>query len=1108
MRYAFASLCIAFLTPTLVLAQSQVAAEPIVGLRDNPGDGFAFVHADVVVEPGKTLADATVLVTGTSITSVAKTVPIPAGYQVIDCSGMTLYAGLIDAWSEVEVALDDATPGHWNSNVTPQRQASTVVRGEIDNAEKLRSQGIAVRVLAPEGGIVKGSSCVCLTGDASEGRTLLKSDVWQHLQLTVPRGGSRSRYPNSPMGAVALLRQTLLDASWYREAWEAYRATPELRRPETNVALDTLARSIDQSTFVIDAPNDRMAIRADDIAREFSLNMIVRGSGQEYRQLGEIASSNRAVLLPVDFPDPPNVKTADAARNVSLQTLMHWDLAPENPSRLVDAGVRICLTTDGLEDLSEFLKRVRKAVARGLSEEDALAAMTTTPAELLRMDSTIGRVAPGMLANLIVVDGNLFTDNAKILETWVAGERFIVAERDVDAVDQLAGKWNFDLRLPQRDPISLVLELESDDGKIKGVMKLAGREVPAGNVEETSSQQTSDERDSDEKSAEDATSKGNPVVADSTKLEDVVRERDRLTANLKLEEIDRALPSGTSQLTVVELIGEGETPELVARLKLPSGDEASIQLSFVSAEPEADSDRSEPESSDPKEEQSSTEAEPTSDSDAASLAKNEPGPDGTAGIAEAEPAVTPLIFPLGAYGLSEPVTEQPTVLFRGATVWTCEDVGVLEAVDILVREGRIAEIGPGLQTPSDCVVIDVQGKHITPGLIDCHSHMGTDGGVNESGQAVTSEVRIGDFIDNSDIQIYRQAAGGLTTSNILHGSANPIGGQNQVIKLRWGDTMDGLKMEEAPQGIKFALGENVKRTQTRYPNTRMGVEQLLRDQLLAAREYQAKWRRWRRGERDSLPPRTDLQLEALSEVQNGTRWIHCHSYRQDEIVATLDVLEEFGIRIGTLQHILEGYKVADRMAQHGAMGSSFSDWWAYKFEVFDAIPYNGALMHERGVVVSFNSDDRELARHLNTEAAKATKYGGVPEMEALKFVTLNPAKQLRIDQYVGSLAVGKHADLVVWSGRPLSTLTRCEQTWIDGRRYFDLDRDRQLRTRDTALRAELIQKVLAGNKNNPRSSRKEIAEENRWVRHDIYCAAHGNHEYDYTANLRNQGADE
>ena len=303
--------------------------------------------------------------------------------------------------------------------------------------------------------------------------------------------------------------------------------------------------------------------------------------------------------------------------------------------------------------------------------------------------------------------------------------------------------------------------------------------------------------------------------------------------------------------------------------------------------------------------------------------------------------------------------------------------------------------------------------------------------------------------------------------------------------------MDGLRMAEAPSGIKFALGENVKRNTSRYPNTRMGVEQIFRDQFLAAREYDAAWRNWRDGQRDTLPPRRDLQLDAMAEIQRGERWIHCHSYRQDEITATLDVLDEFGVQIGTLQHILEGYKVADRMMQHGAMASSFSDWWAYKFEVFDAIPHNGALMHDQGIVVSFNSDDRELARHMNTEAAKAMKYGGLSAEEALKFVTINPAKQLRIEKYVGSLKVDKQADFVVWSGPPLSTTSRCEQTWIDGRRYFDLATDLEMRKRDAGLHAQLVQKTLEDNSKPKAKKKVEVKEEDRWARHDVFCAAHG-----------------
>jgi N-acetylglucosamine-6-phosphate deacetylase len=390
---------------------------------------------------------------------------------------------------------------------------------------------------------------------------------------------------------------------------------------------------------------------------------------------------------------------------------------------------------------------------------------------------------------------------------------------------------------------------------------------------------------------------------------------------------------------------------------------------------------------------------------------------------------------------------------------------VIKKGTILIDDGRVIGVGRTLLVPDNATIVDLRGRHITPGIIDCHSHMATDGGVNESTQAVTCEVRIGDFVDCDDISIYRQLAGGVTTSNILHGSANPIGGQNQVIKLRWGSTGEKMKFSEAPTGVKFALGENVKQSNwgdeytTRYPQTRMGVQQIFRDSFQAAQEYAVRMDAWQKDHR-GLPPRRDLELDALREIVEGNRWIHCHSYRQDEILALIRVLNEYKITIGTFQHILEGYKVADEMARHGAMGSAFSDWWAYKFEVYDAIPYNGAMMHKAGVVVSFNSDDAELATRLNQEAAKAVKYGGIPPAEALKFVTLNPAKQLRIDQHVGSLESGKHADFAVWNGPPLSNFTRCEQTWIDGALYFDRGEDEAHRQRIAEMRNTLIQKIL------------------------------------------------
>jgi imidazolonepropionase-like amidohydrolase len=383
--------------------------------------------------------------------------------------------------------------------------------------------------------------------------------------------------------------------------------------------------------------------------------------------------------------------------------------------------------------------------------------------------------------------------------------------------------------------------------------------------------------------------------------------------------------------------------------------------------------------------------------------------------------------------------------------------------------GKIVNVGRHLQAPPDAVIVDGAGKHISPGLIDCHSHTGVAGSVNEAGSAITAEVRIGDALDPDDISIYRELAGGLTIANVLHGSANPIGGQCQPVKLRWGSLPEEMKFDGAAPDIKFALGENVKQSNwgdrytTRYPQTREGVEQMIRDEFRTALDYQRAWKDYGSGKL-KMPPRRDLRTEAIVEILEGKRIVHCHSYRQDEIEMLMRVGDEFGFKVGTFQHVLEGYKVADQMAAHGAGGSTFSDWWAYKFEVYDAIPYNGALMHDAGVVVSFNSDSDELARRLNTEAAKAVKYGGLSQEEALKFVTINPAKQLHAEKRVGSLEAGKDADFAVWSGNPLSTYSICEQTWIDGRKYFDREEDRKMNDEVTLERGTLIQKVLQAKK--------------------------------------------
>ena len=424
-----------------------------------------------------------------------------------------------------------------------------------------------------------------------------------------------------------------------------------------------------------------------------------------------------------------------------------------------------------------------------------------------------------------------------------------------------------------------------------------------------------------------------------------------------------------------------------------------------------------------------------------------------------------LVYPLGAYGFSQ-LPEAQDVLIINATVWTSGPDGIIEDGELEIRGAKIVYVGPtrAHADTHDLLVIDAAGKHITAGLVDCHSHTGISGGVNEMGQTNTAEVRIGDVINPDDINFYRQLAGGLTGANQLHGSANPIGGQNSVIKLKWGGSAEAFRIPDAIAGIKFALGENVTRSRSRYPNSRMGVETFIRDGFIAARDYRAEWDRYLGMSEEqrarTMPPRRDLELDTLVEILNGQRLVHCHSYRQDEILMLIRVADEFGFTIGTFQHVLEGYKVAEAIASHGAGASTFSDWWAYKIEVMDAIPYNGALMHDVGVIVSFNSDSSELARRMNTEAAKAVRYGGLDPQDALNIVTINPARQLRIDHRTGSLEVGKDADFVIWSESPLSTYARCEQTWIEGARYFDINRDRELRASAQAQRQRLIQRVL------------------------------------------------
>jgi imidazolonepropionase-like amidohydrolase len=434
-------------------------------------------------------------------------------------------------------------------------------------------------------------------------------------------------------------------------------------------------------------------------------------------------------------------------------------------------------------------------------------------------------------------------------------------------------------------------------------------------------------------------------------------------------------------------------------------------------------------------------------------------------------------FPNMAYGWTEK-PKQDAIIFNNVTLWTNEEQGILTNSSLAIAKGKIIAVGnksvEEVKGKFSFTEVDGTGKHLTSGIIDEHSHIALRS-VNEGTQSSSAEVRMADAIRPNDINIYRQLAGGVTVAQLLHGSANPIGGQSALIKMRWGSNAKEMLFGGAKPFIKFALGENVKQSnwgsysRIRFPQTRMGVEQVFYDAFIRAREYGKTWRKWNRltnsQKKEAIMPHKDLDLECLLEVLNDEREITCHSYRQSEINMLMHVADSMNFSLNTFTHVLEGYKVAHKMKTHGAGASTFSDWWAYKYEVNDAIPHNGALLNDVGVVTAFNSDDAEMARRLNQEAAKAIKYGGASEEDAWKFVTLNPAKLLHVDDRVGSLKNNKDADIVLWSAHPMSIYAKAEQTYVDGRLYYSQELDQIKRLRNAEERNRLIQKMLSEKKN-------------------------------------------
>ncbi len=923
----------------------------------------AIRNARIVTSPGHVIGRGNVIMRDGIVVAVGPDAVIPADARVWDGDSLTVYAGLIDAFVMPAAPAPAAAPSPFGGRpggppaVPEQKGAAHELAGvraeyrvvenlpvDAAQAEALRAAGFAAGQLAPRQG---------------------RADAAQVMALAPNRG---NQYPGSLMGAIAVLRQAFLDAKWYRDARAAAAKRTTTERVPENLAFEALQPVIaGQQPVVMVADEMLEVLQAAKIASEAGVPATIVTAGDEYKRIAQVAATGRALVVPVNFPDPPDVADDANALEVRTEELRHWQAAPSNPVTLARAGVTFALTANGLKDVKTFRTMVGKAIARGLSEDQALAAVTTTPAKLLGVEGRLGVIAPGAIANLTVTRGPLFAEASKVREVWVDGNRYEAAKDETTPKGDWTLGWN-----TSQHAMSVAVDPDTTVKLVVGPDTLKAREVRL----------------------------------DGQHLTFTMRQGDGPVEHFELTAKNDAL-TGTLSVTNVG-------SHVVTGIPRPKDDKKP---------------------------------------------------------AKKEPALVPVPVVMGnseAWRMARPA-EPAVLLVKNATVWTSGPAGILENADLLVKSGKIAAVGKNLAAPPGAVVIDGTGKHVAPGIIDEHSHSAILGNVNECTNSVTCEVRIQDVINSESTNLYRQLASGGTIMHLLHGSCNSIGGQCAVIKNKWGAPPDELFDALAPGTVKFALGENPKQANfgtdrtSRYPKTRAGVEQTIREAFARARDYDRAFEEFKAGRR-ALPPRRDLQLDALSEIVNGKRLIHCHSYRQDEILMLMRLTESFGIRVNTFTHILEGYKVADEMAAHGASGLGFTDWWGYKQEVIDAIPWNAYLMWDRGVNVGFNSDSDELARRLNTEAAKAIKYGGVSRDEALKMVTLNPAKSLKIDPYVGSLEPGKDADFAIWSGEPLSPYSVCEQTWIEGRKYFDRAADLAGRAELAAERAALIAAAKAAKK--------------------------------------------
>jgi imidazolonepropionase-like amidohydrolase len=955
-----------FLSLNTFYAQDYFPTDAGVKTTDNTL--VAFTNATIYVTPEKLLKNGTLLIENGKIINVGAAVKIPKGAKIINLSGKTVYPSFIDLYSDFGIKKPKRAAGrsrstqyaasregyYWNDHIRPDINPIKDFLFDAKKAKELLDAGFGVVNTHLQDGIVRGNGLlIALNPNSSNAYRVLDTKSAQYLSFS-KSAFSKQAYPGSRMGAMALLRQTYNDASWYAQG----------NMKNKDLALEALNNN-KNLVQIFETGNLLDALRADKVGDEFGIQYTIVGSGDEFERINEVKETNANFIIPINFSDAYDVSDPLLAQQISLRDMRKWNQEPSNLKVLAENGVNFALTTRSLKSVKSFHKNLQKAIKYGFDKEKALAALTTIPATIIG-NSAIGNLRTGSYANFIVTSGDIFDSKTTIYENWVQGDKNVVNDMHIKDIT-----GNYMLSVNDKN---YELTISGKAAKQTAVIKIG-----------------------DEK-----------VKSKFSYKEDWI--------SITLNE-NKVYTRMLGKIINVSNVMQGTAFDTQGNETYWS---ASLQV-------KKNSNKEEKEKKEKKEKKEEK---------------------------EAAIVLLPVSYPNLGFG-NYKILETETILIKNVTVWTSEAAGILKNTDVLLKDGKIAEIGTNLKARK-AKEINGTGKHLTAGIVDEHSHIAASA-INEGAQNSSAEVTIEDVIDPNDINIYRNLSGGTTSAQILHGSANPIGGRSAIIKLKWGESADAMIYDNSPKFIKFALGENVKQSRspngTRFPQTRMGVEQLFTDYFTRAQEYEVL-------KKSGNPYRKDDEMETLVEILNGERFISCHSYVQSEINMLLKVAEKFNFRINTFTHILEGYKVADKMAEHGVGGSTFSDWWAYKYEVNDAIPYNAAIMHNAGVTVAINSDDREMSRRLNQEAAKTIKYGGMSELEAWKTVTINPAKLLHIDDKVGSIKAGKDADVVLWSHHPMSIYAKAEKTIVDGKIFFDRNEDLKKRKAIKEEKSRLITMML------------------------------------------------